>query len=221
MRYISPQNQQLLESYSLVPRDFIWFKVRRRTTNELVEEGIWSGIQNIEAMVREPDLMINVTRPFTGAGTLVQVDNIPMTSNLAVQTMTIDASQVNGDIERIVRDYDCQQGRVEVYRGLFDPATNKQVDAAELRFVGFIDEIEIDTPSENDAGAVKFHCTSHMQEITRASAETRSTAYQYLRQQGDDFFKDAETVSEWELWWGSEKGVIPTQKKRKKFLGIF
>lgn len=221
MRNISPQNQLLLESGSIVARDFIWFTVRNRQTNAPITEGIWSGVENITAMVREPDLQIVVTRPFTGAGTLVAVENIPMTSNLTVQNVTIDASQVQGDIERIVRDYDCQQGRVEIYRGLFDPATNKQLDAAECRFVGFIDEITIETPSENEDGSVQFSCVSHTQEITRANSETRSTAYQYLRLAGDDFFKDAETAPEWELFWGSEKGVIPTQKKRKKFLGIF
>ena len=221
MRIISPQNQALLEAGSLVARDFIWFTVKQRGTNSPVSEGIWSGIENVNAMVREPDLQIVMTRPFTGAGTLVSVDNIPMTSNLAVQTITIDASQVQGDIERIVRDYDCQQGRVEIYRGLFDPSTMQQVDAAECRFVGFIDEIEIETPSENEVGAVRFNCVSHTQEVTRANAETRSTAYQYIRQSNDDFFKDAETAPEWELFWGSEKGVVPTQKKRRKFLGIF
>lgn len=221
MRVISPQNQALLASGSIVARDFIWFRVRNRNTGDAVTEGIWSGIENVNAMVREPDLQIVTTRPFTGAGTLVSVDDVAMVSNLSVQNITIDASQVSGDIERIVRDYDCQQARVEIYRGLFDPSTNQQLDAAECRFVGFIDEIEIDTPTENSAGSVKFQCVSHVQEVTRASAETRSTAYQYLRQYNDDFFKDAETAPDWELWWGSEKGKVPAQKKRKKFLGIF
>lgn len=221
MRIISPQNQALLAAGSIVARDFIWFVVRNRTTGDPVSEGIWSGIENVNASVREPDLQIVTTRPFTGAGTLVSVDDVALVSNLTVQNVTIDASQVSGDIERIVREYDCQQGRVEIYRGLFDPSTNQQIDAAECRFVGFIDEIEIDTPTENDAGSVKFQCVSHVQEVTRASAETRSTAYQYLRQANDDFFKDAETAPDWELFWGSEKGKVPAQKKPKKFLGIF
>lgn len=221
MRIISPQNQALLAAGSIVARDFIWFVVRNRTTGDPVSEGIWSGIENVNASVREPDLQIVTTRPFTGTGTLVSVDDVAMVSNLTVQNVTIDASQVSGDIERIVREYDCQQGRVEIYRGLFDPSTNQQIDAAECRFVGFIDEIEIDTPTENDAGSVKFQCVSHVQEVTRASAETRSTAYQYLRQANDDFFKDAETAPDWELFWGSEKGKVPAQKKQKKFLGIF
>lgn len=221
MRQISPQNQALLAAGSIVARDFIWFRVRNRQTGAAVTEGIWSGIENVSAMVREPDLQIVVTRPFTGTGTLVSVDDIPLVANLTVQTITVDASQVSGDIERIVREYDCQQGRVEIYRGLFDPSTWQQVDAAECRFVGFIDEIEIDTPSENDAGAVRFTCVSHVQEVTRASPQTRSTAYQHLRLAGDDFFKDAETAPDWEVWWGSEKGKVATQKKRKKILGLF
>lgn len=44
---------------------------------------------------------------------------------------------------------------------------------------------------------------------------------QILRQAGDAFFTDADTSSEWEFFWGSEKGKVATQPKRKKFLGIF
>lgn len=221
MRNVSPQNQALLESRSVVARDFIWFTVRNRQTNAPISEGIWSGLGNVNAQVYEPDLGIAVTRPFNGTGTLVSVSNIPLVSNLTVQNIEIDASQVSSDIERIVRDYDCQQGRVEVYRGFFSPDTMKQLAPAENRFIGFIDTIEINTPSEGGYGGVVFNCVSHMQEITRANAETRSTAYQHMRQANDDFFVDAETAPQWEVWWGSEKGRVQTQKKRKKFLGIF
>lgn len=57
--------------------------------------------------------------------------------------------------------------------------------------------------------------------MTRSNPSTRSHATQVLRQADDAFYEDADTSSEWEFFWGSEKGKVATQPKRKKFLGLF
>lgn len=221
MRYISAENQLALEQRRLIARDFVWFVAKRRDTGASVTEGIWSDIDNVNAEVINPDTGVTQTRSFYGAGSLVEISDLPLVANLSVQNATIRASQLHAEIERIVRDYDCQQARVEIYRGFFSPETRLMVAPAVARFVGFVDTIEVQTPSENEEGAVSFTCASHTQEVTRSNAETRSSAYQKIRLANDGFFDDADTVTEWEVWWGSEKGVVPTQKKRKKFLGFF
>lgn len=221
MRYITAENQLALEQRRLIARDFVWFVAKRRDTGASVTEGIWSDLYNVNAEVIEPDTGITQTRSFFGAGSLVEISDLPLVANLSVQNATIRASQLHSEIERIVRDYDCQQARVEIYRGFFSPETRLMVAPAMARFVGFVDTIEIQTPTEDEEGSVTFTCASHTQEVTRSNAETRSSAYQKIRDPNDGFFDDADTVPEWEVWWGSEKGVVPTQKKRKKFLGIF
>lgn len=221
MRYISAENQLALEQRRLIARDFVWFVAKWRDTGAPVTEGIWSDLYNVNAEIIEPDTGITQTRSFFGAGSLVAISDIPLVANLSVQNVTISASQLHSEIERIVRDYDCQQARVEIYRGFFSPETRRMVAPATARFVGFIDTIEIETPSEDEEGAVTFTCASHTQEVTRSSAETRSSAYQKIRDPNDGFFDDADTVPEWEIWWGSEKGAVPTQKKKKKWYQIF
>ncbi|MBP2550167.1 hypothetical protein J2858_003103 [Neorhizobium galegae] len=221
MRNISAQNLAALEARELVARDFIWFVVRDRATGAPVTDGVWSDVGNISAAVIHPDTGIPVTRDWYGSGTLIGVDDIPLVANLSVQNVTIRMSQVSEHVQTLVRLYDCKQGRVEIYRGLFDPDTRQMVAPAECRFVGVIDQVVIKTPSENEVGSVTMTCASHTQEMTRSNPATRSHATQILRQAGDMFYQDADTVTEWEFFWGSEKGVVPTQKKRKKFLGIF
>jgi hypothetical protein len=221
MRNISAENLAALEARELVARDFIWFVVRDRSTGAPVTDGVWSDVGNISAAVIHPDTGIPVTRDWYGSGTLVGVDDIPLVANLSAQNITIRMSQVSEHVQTLVRQYDCKQGRVEIYRGLFDPDTRQMVAAAECRFVGVIDQIVVKTPSENEVGSATMTCASHTQEMTRSNPATRSHATQILRQAGDMFFQDADTVTEWEFFWGSEKGVVPTQKKRKKFLGIF
>lgn len=220
-RYISAENQAALEANRLVPRDFVWFVARNRSTGEPVYEGLWSDIGGVTASVIDPTTGLEDERNWFGSGNLVAISDIPAVSNLTIQTVEIQLSQILDRINQLVRDYDLMQARVEIYRGWFDPTTRIMVAPAEARFVGFVDHVEILTPSENSEGGVTLTCKSHTQELTRANTDTRSNASQNVRQSGDTFYKDSATVSDWEVFWGSEKGKMPTQPKRKKFLGIF
>lgn len=222
-RYISPENHAALRARQLVARDFLWLVVRDRSTGAPVTEGLWSDVGNVSAQVIDPDTGLVDTRNWYGSGSLVAIDDIPMVSNLSVQNVNIRLSQIDDRINDLVRLYDAKQGRVEIYRGLFDPASRQMVAPAECRFVGFIDQIEIQTPSEHQEGSVTLTCASHTQEMTRGNPDTRSDASQRLRHPIDNFFQDAGTAGEWEIFWGSVRGKVPTQtkQKRKKFLGIF
>lgn len=220
-RYISPEHHAALQSRQLVARDFLWLVVRNRTTGSQVTDGLWSDVGNVSAQIIDPDSGATVTRDWYGSGTLVAIDDIPMVSNLSVQNVNIRLSQIDDRINDLVRLYDAKQGRVEIYRGLFDPNSRQMVAPAECRFVGFIDQINVTTPSENEEGSVTLTCASHTQEMTRSNPDTRSDASQKVRHAGDNFFQDSSTAGEWEVFWGSEKGKVPTQPKRKKFLGIF
>lgn len=221
MRNISAENLAALEARQLVARDFLWFVARDRATGAPVTDGMWSDVGNVSATVVHPDTGLPVTRDWYGSGTLVQIDDIPLVANLSVQNVNIRLSQVSEHVQTLVRLYDCKQARVEIYRGLFDPDSRQMVAPAECRFVGFVDTVTITTPSENEEGSVTMVCASHTQEMTRSNPSTRSHATQVLRQAGDAFYTDADTSSEWEFFWGSEKGKVATQPKRKKFLGIF
>lgn len=220
IRYISPENLAALQARQLVARDFLWLVVRNRSTGAQVTDGLWSDVGNVTADVINPDTGLVDTRNWYGSGTLVAIDDIPMVSNLSVQNVNIRLSQIDDRINDLVRLYDAKQGRVEIYRGLFDPDSRQMVAPAECRFVGFIDQIEIKTPSENEEGSVTLVCASHTQEMTRGNPDTRSDATQKLRSSTDNFFQDTSTAGEWEVFWGSKKGKVPAQPKRKKFLGI-
>lgn len=221
MRNISAENLAALQARQLVARDFLWLVVRNRATGAPVTDGMWSDVGNVSAAVIHPDTGLPVTRDWYGSGTLVQIDDIPLINNLSVQNVNIRMSQISEHVEQLVREYDCRQARVEIYRGLFDPESRQMVAPAECRFVGFADGITIKTPTENEEGGVTMVCASHTQEMTRSNPTTRSHATQILRAPGDAFYTDADTVQEWEFFWGSVKGAVATQKKRKKFLGIF
>jgi hypothetical protein len=208
MRGISAGNWTALQQRQLMPRDFIWFVVRDLVSGAPVTDGYWSDVGEITAQYIDPDTGGVGSRTWAGAGSLIQISDIPLVSSITVQNITVTLSQVADRVNNLVRGYDCKQGRVEVYRGLFDPESRTMVAPAEPRFVGTIDEAPITTPRENEDGDVTLTCTSNTLELTRTNPDTRSDASQRLRNAGDDFFIDTAVVGNWQQFWGREGGEV-------------
>lgn len=209
-RSLSSENYAALQSRQLEARDFIWFVVRSRVDGSPVTDSYWSDLGQITADVVDPDTGGTVSRTFFGADGLISISDIALVSTLTVQNVTVTLSQVSDRINDLVRTYDCKQGQVQIFRGLFDPLTREMVGPAFPRFVGFIDEAPIRTPKEGDTGDVTLTCTSHTQEMTRANSDTRSDTSQRLRSATDNFFADTAVVGEWTQYWGREGGPIRT-----------
>jgi hypothetical protein len=219
-RSLSAENLAALQARSLVARDFVWFVVRDRGTGADVTDGYWSDVGTFTADIIDPDTGSTVTRTWAGADGLISISDIPLVSTLTVQHVTITLSQISDRINNLVRTYDCKQGRVEIYRGLFDPVSRAMVGPAFPRFIGFIDEAPINTPKEGDQGDVTLTCTSHTQEMTRANSDTRSDVSQRLRSATDDFFADAAVVGTWQQFWGRFGGQITKDSFNGKVLGL-
>lgn len=213
MRALSSTNNAALAQRRLVARDFLWLVARDRGDNSSQPVGFWSGVGNVSADVINPDTGAVSTRNWYGASTLIGIDAVPLVANLTAQTVTIALNQIDNLVQQAVRLYDCKQGRVEVYRGLFNPDTRQMVAPAFCRLVGFIDDIELKTPSENSEGGVTLTVNSHMQEMFRSNPDTRSDASQRLRDPDDAFFVDAATVGEQEHFWGRKRGKVASNKK--------
>lgn len=208
-RTLSPENQAALQAGQLIERDFVWFVVRDWETGEDVTDGYWSDIGTRVFPVIDPETGGSQDRELFGADGLIEISDIPHVSTLSVQQVTIKLSQVSDRVNDLLRSYDCKQGRVEIYRGLFDPDTRNLVAPAYGVFVGYIDEAPINTPAENEQGDVTLTCTSHTQEITRTNPDTRSHASQQLRAPGDTIFTDTTVVKDWVLWWGKSPSTAP------------
>lgn len=204
MRAISTENQTALAARELVARDFLWIVAKDRVTGDPVNVGFWSDIENVTAFVLNPDTLLPVSRTYYGAGGLISIDSIPSVSVVQVQDIKIVLSQLDELVEQAVRLYDIKQARVEIHRGLFDPDTRNLVSPAIVRFVGFVNKVEITTGLENAEGGVTITCVSHTQELTRANPTTRSHEDQKTnRNEDDDFFIDAGVTADWNIQWGA------------------
>ncbi len=227
MKTFAPAYQAALAARRLLPRDFLSITARNRSTGLPETVHFWSDLSNVSALVIDPDTGAPVLRDYRGAGSLIQISDIPAIAGVTVQRVTIRMSQLDEAVEQAVRLYDVKQARVEIHTGLLDPDSRKLVSPAEPLFVGFIDEAPITTPAEGEDGGITLTCTSHTQELARSNPATRSHADQQTRAPGDDFFKDAAVVGDQDHYWGAVgDNKVETVKPKGLFgwggfLGIF
>lgn len=208
-REVSSEVYEALQARALEARDFLWLEVKDRITGDPVYDGYWSDVGSTTVDVIDPETGGSTSRTFFGAGSLIQISDIPLVSNLTVQNVTITLSPEDDRANDLIRTYECKFAKVQIFRGIYDPDTQTLVAPAPPRFVGFIDNIEILTPKENEDGAaVTLTCTSHTQEMTRSNSDTRSDASQQLRAPGDTFYADVSVVGEWQHFWGKSSGVV-------------
>lgn len=219
MKLISTENQIALNQRTLVARDFLWIIARDRNTNNPQPVGFWSDVENATLLVVDPDTLLPVYRNYYAAGGLVEINVIPSVSVIQVQEVEIRLSQLDELVEQAVRLYDVKQARVEIHRGLFDPDSRQLVAPAFVRYVGFVNNLRITTPSENGDGGVYLSCVSHTQELTRSNPATRSNEDQKVRNPIDTFFKDTAVVGEWEFDWGEIRGKQKQDTDKPK--GLF
>lgn len=219
MRYLAPANATALAARALVARDFLWIVARDRATGDPAAVGFWSDVDDIgDARVINPDTGLEVSRAYKGAGGLIQIDAIPAVSTIEVQDVGIILSQLDDQVQQAVRLYDVKQARVEIHRGLFDPETRLLVAPAYVRFVGFVNAVNINTPAEGGDGGVSITCVSHTQELVRSNPATRSHEDQIVNRDPDDnFFADTAVAFEWEIDWGAVTGAHQVETRK----GIF
>lgn len=186
-------------------RDFIWITVRDRDTGDPHSEGYWSDVTDVQAEVVDPATGATVTRLFYGGAGLIEVAPITMAANLVVQTLEIVLSQLDDRVAELIRGYDPKQGRLTIFRGVINPQTGALLAPAAPIFYGRINEVEIETPAEGGEGGVTVRCVTATQEMTRSNPATRSDTDQRRRSATDNFFQDAGTAGQLEIFWGRAK----------------
>lgn len=220
MRNISSGNLALLQARRLMARDFLWLTARSFSTGAPFSYGFWSDVGDIQAPLISPDTGLTIVRNFEGSGTLIQISDIPQVANITVQNVTISMSQLDDGVANIVRGYDLKQGKVEIYRGLFNPDTRQIVEPAFCRWLGFVDVVTIKTPKENDVGSIELSCASHTQEMTRGNPDRRSNDSQKRRGANDNFFENVTSVGDTEFFWGQKPGKVTTVGATRLAAGI-
>lgn len=219
MRDIPTEFQAALAARALVARDFIQVTGRAISDGTEVTMYFWNDIGTVTATVIDGETGEEASHDYIGTGTLLKIDDVPLTSDINVRTITATLSQIDESVADAVRGADLHQGKVQIQRGLFDPATRNLVAPPQPRFVGFIDKCTINTPVEGAEGSIVLSLVSHTQELTRFNTDKCGDDSQQLRSSGDTFYQDMPVVGNWPIFWGQKNARM--NEVAKKALGPF
>lgn len=203
----------------LVIRDFFYIRPRIRDGNpgagDIVTLGMWTGGVPITAAVINPKTGLSVNRDYTGVGALLDIPPIPANMELEVRTIRIRFSNLSAEMLAALRQYDARFAELEIHRGIFSNETQRLVDPAICRFLGFVNKAPIRTAPEGGEGIIELECTSNSRILTRTSGKLFSDEVMKVRS-GDKFAQYTDVTGDWRIWWGQEEKVVGGDKERIK-----
>jgi hypothetical protein len=202
----SPEIVALLEnaaSEGLVERKLVWFSVKDRDTGAPVGRGFWDGSEDVNITVTSGISGLDEGRAYYGAA-LISVGDIACTTDMTVQSVSIDLSQIADVAQQIIRQYNARLAKVEVHTLYMHPVTGAMVGTL-LDWVGEIDKAPIRTPAAGGEGGVKISTVSDiMSMLTRINGRKSSYEDQKKHAAGDEWSLWASTAGTWKIPWGQK-----------------
>lgn len=203
MLSLGTENEAALAKPRLIVRDFLSVRAKDRDTSAYIWDYTWSGIEEINTTVIDPETGASAARTFAPGGHLIGMSSVPRVSQLVVGSVTIAITGTSDHVNRLLRTYEPRLARVEIHRGYMDLNGQGLVGPAHPRFVGYIDRAPIVRPANGGLKTIEVTANSNVQDLTRVSGATRSDADQRLRDPNDTFRKFAATIGNKKFRWGS------------------
>ncbi|MBP0439429.1 hypothetical protein [Tianweitania sediminis] len=188
----------------VAPRFFVWFEGKNRASGSLETLGLWSGDYDVTVNVTSGVTGQPVARPYLGAGALLAISPIRQVSDLTIQTVTVDLSQIAPAAQEIVRGYDVRLGKIEIHEITLDPSSRQPVGTPELVFMGEIDGAPITTPAAGGEGSIKIHAASDAISMLTRKNYQKSSYEAQKRRGGDEWGKYGAVVANWTIPWGQK-----------------
>lgn len=191
---------------AIAPFNLVWIEAKDRGSGNLHGIGFWNGLDTVDIQVVDPNTGMAIMRTYNGAGSLLEVPALPLESDLTIRTIRIVLSQIDGAVQLAVRGYDAKHAPLQIHRGFFNVETMLPVGPAVPRFIGWVNAMNINTPSVNGEGSVELSCVSHSRLLTKTNPLRRSDEQQRLRS-GDRFRRHTDVAGEWlqNIHWGENK----------------
>lgn len=187
----------------LSERKMIWFTVKERGTGNPVGRGIWDGSEDLSFTVISGVTGLPETRSYYGAS-LISVGDIACTTDMTVQSVTINLSQIADVAKQLIRQFNARLARVEIHTMYMHPETGMPVGTL-LDWVGEIDKAPIKTPAIGGEGSIAIKTVSDiMSMLTRINGRKSSFEDQRKHANGDQWSKYASTAGTWNVAWGQK-----------------
>ena len=98
--------------------------------------------------------------PFVIGGVNLNISPIPRVSDLTIQTVTVDLSQIAIAVQEIAREFDLRLAKADIYKVTLNPLTKLASANPEIVFMGEVNGNPIDTPTVGDEGSIELELNS-------------------------------------------------------------
>jgi len=183
----------------------VWVSARNRDTGAIEATGFWTGGDDLAFTIG------GVSRPYIGAGSLLDVPPIPEETGLNVRMLTVGLT-VDEATKNLVRGYDPGLQPVEIHRAVFNPETMALVAEPEFVFAGTVDETPIETGPIGGSSKISLVIASLTRGLTRTVPLMKSDAALKERASGDLFRQYTAVTSKWQVPWGQGEVTAPASR---------
>ncbi|MGV0909266.1 hypothetical protein [Martelella sp. FOR1707] len=187
----------------LVARSLVYVTARDRATGVPVSLGFWTGGEDLDIDVIDGSSGGIVTRTYLGDVNL-EVPEIPRVSDMTIQTVDIELSQIAAAVQQLVRGWDARLASVEVHQLLIDPATGQAAGPAEVTFLGIVDGEPVETPAAGEEGGITLHLISAAIAMLARTNPLKSSYEGQKRRQDDQWGRYSGVVENWDIPWGRD-----------------
>lgn len=192
-------------------RDFVWIQ----TVVGLFEFGFFSDIDPAVSLpVISGQTGFSVTREYQGAGALRSIDPITLSVGLNVFNIGVQLSNIHPTVNDMVRGHDVRNARIEIHRGIINPATGQLADPPMLHFMGTVNKAEPRRGRTGSEGAIEITATSNTNELTRVNPAKFSDAT-ISRRSNDRFLRYVDVMGDVRLYWGANPTTAGTKSEVK------
>ena len=198
--------QAALASGAVVLRDFL--VVAGKTLGGSAKVfGYWTGEDSVTVNVLPLGASSTVSRDFIGGGTLLNVPPVVDAIGLEARSIGLGFDHTSVAAESpmdMVYGHNVRVARVELHRGVFDPATWLLVSTPHLVFAGRVDGAAVDDAAAGGEGGLTLDVIPSAIDLTRVNPAMESDEQQRLRS-ADRFRRYGDTAGQVETWWGQAK----------------
>lgn len=188
----------------LVPRQFLLVQAKERATGLPFERGFWSGDDTITIGVPDRYTGVISNKVFIGAQNL-NIGTIPRVSDLTIQTVTVDLSQIAIAVQEIAREYDLRLAKADVYEVTLDPLTKLASANPEVVFMGEVNGNPFETPAVGDEGSIQLELNSDAISMLSRTNPSKSSYEGQKRRGGDEWGLYSSTIISWNVPWGQKR----------------
>jgi hypothetical protein len=192
-----------LESGAIVVRDILTIK-GKTLGGSAAEFVYWTGEDNVAINVVPAGETTPVSRNAVGGGTLLDVPQIIDAIGLEARGVSFGLDHISDAAGRpmdMVYGNNVRVARVELHRGIFDPATWYLVAAPHIMFAGRVDGAAVNDAAAGGEGGLSLEAISSAIDLTRTNPAMESDEQQ-RRRDGDRFRRYGDTAGQVQTWWG-------------------